>query len=287
MDEIYTNRKLSQRYPDLDKLEFDKFTSLLAQRSAEEEKARIERLFKYLNRLVDLSEGRNVLVVGCGPKPLTIKTLVENSYNVVGIEPTLSFVHSAREYLGSESLILEGSAENLPVPDHSQHLVLLETVMEHVDSPINSLTEIFRVLAPGGICYISTVNRYRISLSGENGEFNVKYYNWFPEILKECFVFHHLHYEPHLSNYAQRPAVHWYTYAELCKLGRYVGFSHFYSLIDLLNLNDESISKSKVRRFILNKLKYNPWLRALALTQAGDSIIMFKRTEETYQNQTT
>jgi ubiquinone/menaquinone biosynthesis C-methylase UbiE len=278
MDKLYVNRKLSQRYPDLDKLEFEKFTSLLGQRSAEDEKARIQRLFKYLNRLVDLSDGKNVLVVGCGPKPLTVKNLLENNYNVVGIEPVLSFVHSAREYLGSDSLVLEGAAENLPVPARSQHLVLLETVIEHVDSPINSLAEIFRVLAPGGICYISTVSRYRLSLTGDNGEFNVRYYNWFPDTLKECFVFHHLHYDPHLSNYAQRPAVHWYTYAELCKLGRYVGFAQFYSLLDLLDINDESISKSKMRRFILNKLKYNPWFRALALTQIGDSIIMFKRT---------
>ena len=278
MDKLYVNRKLSQRYPDLDKLEFEKFTSLLGQRSAEDEKARIQRLFKYLNRLVDLSDGKNVLVVGCGPKPLTVKNLLENNYNVVGIEPVLSFVHSAREYLGSDSLVLEGAAENLPVPARSQHLVLLETVIEHVDSPINSLAEIFRVLAPGGICYISTVSRYRLSLTGDNGEFNVRYYNWFPDSLKECFLFHHLHYDPHLSNYAQRPAVHWYTYAELCKLGRYVGFAQFYSLLDLLDINDESISKSKMRRFILNKLKYNPWFRALALTQIGDSIIMFKRT---------
>ncbi len=277
MEQLYANRKLSQRYLDLDKLEFKKFTSLLEQRSAEEEKARILRLFKYLNRLVDLSEGKNVLVVGCGPKPQTVKILLENKYNVVGVEPISTFVDSAREYLGSESLVLEGAAENLPVGDHSQHLVILDSVMEHVDSPITSLAEIFRVLVPGGICYILTTNRHQISLTGDNGEFNVRYFNWFPDIVKECFVFHHLHYEPHLSNYAQRPAVHWYTYAELCRLGRYVGFAQFYSLIDLLDINDESISKSKMRRFILNKLKYNPWLRALALTQIGYSIIMYKR----------
>lgn len=277
MDKIYSNRKISQLYPSLDKLEFEKFISLLDQRSGEEEKARIERLLKYLNRLVDLSKGKNVLVVGCGPKPQTIKILLENNYNVVGVEPVLSFVNSAREYLGSASLVLEGSAENIPLPDHSQDLVILETVMEHVDSPVKSLAEVFRVLAPGGICYISTVNRYAISLTGENGEFNVKYYNWFPDILKECFVFHHLHYQPSLANYGQRPAVHWYSYTDLCQLGRQVGFAQFYSILDLLHIDDPSISRSKIRKFILNKLKFNPWLRALALTQIGHVIFMYKR----------
>jgi hypothetical protein len=48
MDKLYADRKLAQLYPNLDKLEFEKFTSLLEQRSPEEEKARIERLFSTL-----------------------------------------------------------------------------------------------------------------------------------------------------------------------------------------------------------------------------------------------
>jgi len=43
-----------------------------------------------------------------------------------------------------------------------------------------------------------------IFIPGRNGEFNVKYFNWYPSLLKESIVFHHLHYKPTLANFTQR-----------------------------------------------------------------------------------
>jgi hypothetical protein len=138
-------------------------------------------------------------------------------------------------------------------------------------------------LAPGGVACIITTNRHQVSLKGHNGEFNVRYYNWLPDVVKESFVFKHLHYDPSLANYALRPAVHWYSYADLCKLGRQAGFYKFYSILDLLEKKDPPVVKNRLRVFVLDelnlldKLKYNPWLRALALTQAGGFVVMTKR----------
>jgi ubiquinone/menaquinone biosynthesis C-methylase UbiE len=170
-----------------------------------------------------------------------------------------------------------GTAEDIPKEDESQHLVLFESVLEHVDSPLKSLNEIYRVLAPGGTAVVNTTNRYKISPTGENGEYRIRFFNWLPDIVKESYVFHHLHYNPKLANYTTRPAVHWFSFADLCKLGRMAGFGQFYSFIDLVKEDDPSIEKSKFRSFIINKLKYNPWLRALSLTQLGSTIIMLKR----------
>ena len=129
---------------------------------------------------------------------------------------------------------------------------------------------------PAGCC-IYTTNKYRISLTGRTGEFNVKFYNWLPNTIKESYVFKHLHYDPKLANYTPRSAVQWFSYPELCNLGRSAGFSQFYSLIDLLNTDSEMINKSVLRKFFLNKVRYNPWLRALSLTQFGSSIFILKR----------
>ncbi|MCA1605223.1 MAG: hypothetical protein LC775_07080, partial [Acidobacteria bacterium] len=60
-------------------------------------------------------------------------------------------------------------------------------------------------------------------------------------------------------------------------LGRMAGFMHFYSILDLLSSKDPTIARSRLRSFLLNRLKLNPWLRALALTQIGYLIIMLKR----------
>jgi ubiquinone/menaquinone biosynthesis C-methylase UbiE len=272
MKNLYDGRYLSEGYPDLEKLGVE----YLKQHQRTE--TCISEIMASINRLIDTSSGlKTVCVIGCGPNPSSVKELLEKGFDAVGIEPVPGSAEAASQFLDDRSRIFNSSAEKLPLPDNSQRIVFLESVLEHVDSPFRSLSEAFRVLAPGGVLYIYTTNKYRISLTGRNGEFNVKFYNWLPNTIKESYVFKHLHYDPKLANYTPRPAVHWFSYAELCNLGRSAGFSQFYSLIDLLNTDSETINKSVLRKFFLNKVRYNPWLRALSLTQFGSSIFMLKR----------
>lgn len=155
----------------------------------------------------------------------------------------------------------------------------MESVLEHVDSPPKALAESYRALAPGGILFICTSNRWKFRLSGRNSEYRVPFFNWFPDVIKESYVFQQLHYNPKHANYSVRPAVHWFSYSQLCKLGRNAGFAQFYSLLDLVEPDNPIVSKSRLRRFLLNRVRYNPWLRGLALTQTGSiSIFMLKRT---------
>lgn len=275
MNDLYKERKLADGYPGLAELAFRRYTETL--RKGANEALDIRELVTWCNRLIDLGAQRSVLVLGCGPMPQSIKALLDEGYDVLGVEPVTSFVYSAREYLGREDRVLEGAAEKLPVADGSQNLVIVAEVLEHVDSPRKSLSEVYRVLSPGGAAVIYTTNRHKISMLGANGEFNIKFYNWFPSLLKECFVFHHLHYNPALANYTQRPAVHWYSYADLCTLGRDAGFAKFYSPLDLIHPSDQRVSKRPILKLLLKKMQTNPWLRFVALTQRGHAIIMVKR----------
>jgi len=271
----YSYRRLGDGFPGLDRLAFDRFSATLEEHG--DETPRIETLLARLNRLVDLDRLRDVVVVGCGPKPQTITLLAQMDFNVVGVEPVISFVDSAREYVGSSERVLEGAAEAIPLPSSSQDIVFCDSVLEHVVSPSKSLDEMFRVLRPVGIAIVTTTNKFRISLSGDNGEYRLRYFNWLPDLVKECFVFHHLHYDPRLANYTQLPAVHWFSYSSLCALGRHAGFAQFYSPLDLWHPNDPAVRKSRLRKWLLSKMKYNPWLRALALTQRGETVIMVKK----------
>jgi hypothetical protein len=101
-------------------------------------------------------------------------------------------------------------------------------------------------------------------------------------VVKESYVFRQLHYEPSLANYSDRPAVHWFTYSELCQLGREAGFFQFYSQLDLKSPEPRNFSgDDRTRRLKAKALMYvqkNPWLRALALSQRGGVIFMMKRT---------
>ncbi len=281
MDKLYANRKLAQGYPGHDELALERYMAML--QALPESTFFVDLYSRCAEQLVELDEPKNVLLLGCGPKPKTLEMLAQRGYRTIGVEPVPSFVRSAREYLGATDRVLEGAAEDIPLESGSQDMVICESVLEHVESPTKSLDEIFRVLAPGGVACIITTNRQQVSLKGHNGEFNVRYYNWLPDVVKESFVFRHLHYDPSLANYALRPAVHWYSYADLCKLGRQAGFYKFYSILDVLEKKDPPVSKSRLRAFLLDelnlldKLKRNPWLRALALTQAGGFVVMAKR----------
>ncbi len=275
LTDLYRDRYLSEGFPDIEKHGVAHHTQM-----HDEQPAGAMMIVDCIERLIDMRRGsRKVAVVGCGPRPRSLKQLLEMNYDAVGVEPVCGIRDSAREYLGNSERVLSGCAELLPFQDNSLRIVLMESVLEHVDSPSKSLDEIYRVLLPGGILYIYTTNRYKISITGKNGEFNVPFFNWFPSLVKESYVFQHLHYTPDLANYNPRPAVHWFSFSRLCALGRQAGFCQFYSLVDLATTESPWGRSNKLRKIFLPWVRRSPWLRALALTQAGGSIFMLKRNE--------
>ena len=157
----------------------------------------------------------------------------------------------------------------------------MESVLEHVDSVDHTLAEAYRVLRPGGVLHVTTTNRLQLSPTGQNGEYRVRFFNWLPAHVKESYVVRHLHYDPSLANYTPRPAVHWFTYPELCAHGRRAGFATFYSFLDLIDEErDASVATHRLKRWIIRNARNHPWFRALVVSQmAGNPIFMYKRAE--------
>jgi len=278
-NDVYAARKLAEGYPNLGALAHEHFVGTQSARADDE--PRVDRLLRLMSRLIHLERGQRVCVIGCGPVPQIMGVLAERGFDVSGVEPVVSFVNEANAYLGRDA-VLVGAAECIPLPTASQHVVFFENVLEHVESPVRSLEEIYRVLMPGGVVLLTTTNRHRVSLTGENGEYNVPFFNWLPRLVKESYVFSHLHYRPSLANFTERPAVHWFSYGDLCALGRQAGFAQFYSLLDLRRRSDVPGTANPIKKLLLGSrlldtVKQSPWLRALALTQMGGDIIMVKR----------
>jgi ubiquinone/menaquinone biosynthesis C-methylase UbiE len=269
-------RRLVDGVPGLGQLAFEAFTELYEARP--DQTSQVEQVLRYLDQLIDLEHRKRFLIVGCGPRPEPLRILREREFEAVGVGPVGDFVEAARRHLNDGTAVLEGSAESLPAPDASQDVVILESVLEHVESVGTSLAEAYRILAPGGVAYITTTNRLHLA---RNGEFNVPLFQWLPRLVKESYVFHHLHHDPRLANATERPAVHWFTYSELCRLGREAGFFKFYSLLDVKAPVATDFSGSeRVKRLkakTLEAVQLHPWLRSLALTQRGSLIFMVKR----------
>lgn len=273
---LYEDRKLAEGCPNLESQGVATFTHLQP-----EDPGWCDRFLPLLDRLVDLrAMGKQVLILGTGPKPLIVKQFEEHGFDAIGVEPISAYVRSGNEYLDARDRILLGACEAIPVADESQSLVILRSVLEHVDSPRISLREICRILKPGGVVYITTTNRLRFSITGRNDEYTTRFFNWFPPLVRESYIFHQLHYEPKIANFTPRPAVHWFTFSELCRLGRDEGFAEFFSPLDLMQHDDPRLNGSILARlakpFILSA-KYRPWLRSMLLTQLGAAIFMMKR----------
>jgi SAM-dependent methyltransferase len=277
---LYKRRPITDGYPDMEeRYVANKKNVLEARQALEARMGGLGDILTCMDRLIALGAGpKTVAVVGCGPSPETVAQLISRGYQAVGIEPVDASLEAARRYLGGHEHVLQGTAEHMPFADHSQRMVLMENVLEHVDSPRQSLAEMYRVLMPGGVLFVRTTNRTRISIRGRNWEFNVPFYNWLPQSVRESYVFLQQHYLPSLADFSPRPAVHWFTFVDLCARGRDVGFAKFYAPSDLLTLyrGDKDVSLGKR---LMAYLRRNPWLRAgnLAWTQMGNDIYMWKR----------
>ena len=267
---LYGERRLVDGYPDLENLEHRQVTGRVY---ADIEGCRAT--VRYVMRLLpENPNATSALVIGCGARPLIIDAFQEVGVRCVGLEPVSTLANEARAFLGDPQRVIDGSAESLPVEDHSQNVVILESVLEHVDSPEKTLAEVWRVLVPKGVAYICTTNRLAI----RNDEFRHRVFQWYPPVLKEAYIHHHLHFDPSLGNFTTRPAVHWFSYAELCRLGRAAGFHRFYSKLDIVSYEDPAIARRPLRRLTLRLCQTSPLFRALALTQsAGGTVFMIKR----------
>jgi SAM-dependent methyltransferase len=276
-EQMYAGRRLTEGCPALEAKSLDH--RLTSAERARVDATDVDRTLRRLGRLVDLSGRRKIAVIGCGLRPKILQRLIELGHEAVGVEPVQLYVRAASEYLDKKGTVLRGVAEDIPLGDSSQDLAILEDVLEHVDSVSKALGELYRITAPGGIAYVKTNSRLRLSWTGFNAEFRVPFYNWLPAILKESYVHHHLHFDPSLAAFSSRPAVHWFDFAQLCAAGREAGFARFYSLLDVVEASDPEIATSWLRRGIVNSCKYHPSLRALALTQLGGYVYMYKRPQ--------
>ncbi len=90
---IYKNRKLSEGFPDLEKEAYNTYINFTKKRA--NHVPALKRQIKFFNRLINLNNCKNILLIGCGPKPISLKYFLENEFNAYGVEPVPYFVESA------------------------------------------------------------------------------------------------------------------------------------------------------------------------------------------------
>ena len=105
--------------------------------------------------------GKVVLDLGCGGGFMS-EALAREGADVIGVDPSGPAVEAAREHARESNLRIDyrvGTGERIPLPDESVDCVVCVDVLEHVDSVDDVLSEITRVLKPGGLFLFDTINR--------------------------------------------------------------------------------------------------------------------------------
>ncbi|WP_343067883.1 methyltransferase domain-containing protein [Sulfitobacter aestuariivivens] len=106
--------------------------------------------------------GETILDLGCGNGLLTLDLAraVGPQGRVIGVDPSADMLNVARKRLeGFDNIALEeGLADALPLADAQIDRAVSVQVFEYIDDRIGALTEIRRVLKPGGVAVVADMN---------------------------------------------------------------------------------------------------------------------------------
>lgn len=108
-------------------------------------------------------QGLRILEVGCGGG-LICEDMAQRGAVMVGIDPSELALQTAREHANQSGLAErityeQGFAEALPYETGSFQAIVCLDVLEHVKDLRQTITEVARVLAPGGVFVFDTINR--------------------------------------------------------------------------------------------------------------------------------
>ena len=105
--------------------------------------------------------GKNVLDLGCGGGFMS-EALAIKGANVTGVDPAEKAIAIAERHAAPQNLSIRyviGTGEKLPVADASMDCVVCVDVLEHVVDLGGVISEVRRVLRPGGMFLFDTINR--------------------------------------------------------------------------------------------------------------------------------
>ena len=108
--------------------------------------------------------GKRVLDVGCGDGVLSV-TLARQGAHVTGVDVDRSMLDAARDRARSahaDATYIEGNARSLPFADDTFDVVVAVTVLCFVPDADSAVSEMARVLRPGGRLVIGELGRYSL-----------------------------------------------------------------------------------------------------------------------------
>ncbi|MEK0191579.1 MAG: 3-demethylubiquinone-9 3-O-methyltransferase [Oscillatoriales cyanobacterium] len=117
--------------------------------------------FEFFDRHATNWQGLKTLDVGCGGG-FSCEFMAERGAIVSGIDQSEKCVQAAKNHAvvsGFEIDYRQGFAENMPYDDNTFDVVICVDVLEHVADYKQVVSEVHRILKPGGLFFFDTINR--------------------------------------------------------------------------------------------------------------------------------
>ena len=149
----------------------------------------VEHLHRYAI-VLQLADGKKVLDIASG-EGYGSNLIAGKATEVVGVDISADAVKRAGQKYKKDNLkFLEGSAAEIPCENNYFDIVVSFETIEHHDKHDEMLSDIKRVLKPGGLVIISSPDKlYYTDKRNFNNKFHVKelYENEFRELMKKNF----------------------------------------------------------------------------------------------------
>jgi ubiquinone/menaquinone biosynthesis C-methylase UbiE len=126
--------------------------------AGKEERGNLQTNLEFLAQVNMLRPDDKILEVGCGIGTV-VNELSKKGHDIIGIDISGEAIEYGRKKYGDISLDIQ-AAETLPYEDESFNVVLSFDVFEHIAAIDKHISEVRRVLRPGGYYLFQTPNKY-------------------------------------------------------------------------------------------------------------------------------
>ncbi len=139
-------------------------------------------LTKKIFKLEDINNTSKILDVGCGTGQTAAYLAYKYGAKVTGIDVSPTMVAKAKKRIKKNRLpvkIIQGSIEEIPLPDNHFDFIISESVLSFVNKP-RALNEIFRLLKSGG--RFVAIEQTILQRLSENEESEIKQFYGFESL---------------------------------------------------------------------------------------------------------
>lgn len=222
----------------------------------EDQKPTLENILENIKRFKELDETSRILEIGVGSGWFQIYCK-KQGLPIEGLEISPQLVEVAREYGRRYEVDLDltvGNIEETEIEHEKYDVIVASSVFEHVEDWHSGVKKIYQSLKPGGVFYFDSTNKFSFT----SGEYNFPLYGWMPNSWR--YSLRKARHGPDIMKLGID--FHQFTYPQLRRFFRRVGFS---KVMDLVDFKDLSRVRDPKKRVVFSSMKKSKALKHLAL----------------------